>query len=94
MTAEIMSNVFLILAIGCVLCGVASSIMITAFLSKRGTKINYLFIRIYIYKYVNQYRKITKEESGKVGSLFYSFIVSFILALLFAIVGMILRITT
>ena len=94
MTAEIMSNFFLILAIVCVLCGVVSSIMITAFLSKRGNKINYLLIRIYIYRYINQYRKITKEENGKVGPLFYSFIASFILALLFAIVGMILKINT
>ena len=93
MTAEIMSNFFLILAIVCILCGVASSIMITAFLSKRGTKINYLLLRLYVYKYINQYRKITKEENGKVGSLFYSYIVSFILALLFAVVGMILKIT-
>ena len=91
---EIMINVFLILAIVCVLCGVVSSVLIIAFLFKRGNKINYLLIRIYIYKYINQYRKITIEETGKVGSLFYSFIVSFILALLFAIVGMILKINT
>ena len=94
MTAEIISNVFLILAIVCVLCGVVFSIMITTFLSKRGTKINFLLIRIYIYKYVNQYRKITEEETGKVGPLFYSFIVSFILALIFAIVGAVLKNTT
>ena len=68
--------------------------MITAFLSKRGTKINYFLIRIYIYKYINQYRKITMEENGKVGPLFYSFIVSFILALVFAIVGIVLKTTT
>ena len=89
-----MSNVFFALAIVCVLCGVVSSIEITLFLSKRGIKINYLLIRIYIIKYVNQYRKITKEENGKVGLLFYSYIVSFILALLFAIVGLILKTTT
>ena len=94
MTAEIVSNFFLILAIVCVLCGVVSSIMITASLSKRGTKINYLLIRIYIYKYINQYRKITIGENRKVGPLFYSFIVSFILALIFAISGAILKITT
>ena len=94
MTAEILSNVFLILAIVCVLCGVVSSIMITSFLSKRGTKINYFLIRIYIFKYVNQYRKITEGENGKVGPLFYSFIVSFILALLFAVVGAIIKVTT
>ena len=89
-----MSNVFLVLAIVSVLCGVVSSIMIATFVSKRGTKINFLFFRIYIYKYVNQYRKITTEENGKVGPLFYSFIVSFILALLFAIVGAILKVVT
>ncbi|MFC2032108.1 hypothetical protein ACFLUS_01870 [Chloroflexota bacterium] len=94
MTEEVMSNFFLILAIVCVLCGVLFSIMITAFISKRGTKINYLLIRIYIYKYVNQYRKTTIEENGKVGPLFYPFIISFILALIFAIVGAILKITT
>ena len=94
MTVEFMSNVFLVLATVCVLCGVVFSMMITAFVSKRGTKINYLLIRIYIYKYVNQYRKITIEENGKVGPLFYPFIVSFILALLFAIVGAILKNTT
>ena len=94
MTVEIMSNFFLILAIVCVLCGVVSSIMITAFLSKRGTKINYFLIRIYIIKYINQYRKITEEETGKVGPLFYSSVVSFILALLFAVVGAIIKVAT
>ena len=94
MTVEIISNFFLVLAIISVLCGVLFSIMITAFISKRGTKINYLLFRIYIFKYVNQYRKITIEENGKVGPLFYPFIVSFILALIFAIVGAILKNTT
>ena len=88
-----MNTVFLVLAIVSVLCGIVSSVMIAVFLSKRGIKINYLFFRIYIFKYVNQYRKITTEENGKVGPLFYSFIISFILALLFAIVGAILKAT-
>ena len=88
-----MINLFLVLAIVCVLCGVVSSVLIIAFLSKRGTKINYLLIKIYIYKYINQYRKITIEETGKVGPLFYSFIISFILALIFAIIGILLKIT-
>ena len=93
MTAEMLSNVFLVLAIVCLLCGVVSSIMITSFVSRRGTKINYFLIRIYIYKYINQYRKITEEETGKAGPLFYSFTISFILALFFAIVGAIMKAT-
>ena len=94
MTVEITGNLFLILALISVLFGVFFTILITAFISKRGTKINYLLFRIYIFKYVNQYRKITIEENGKVGPLFYPFIVSFILALIFAIIGAIIKTTT
>ena len=90
---EFTTNTFFVLAIICVLCGVVSSVLIISFLSTRGIKSNYLLLRIYIYKYVNQYRKITIEETGKVGPLFYSLITSFILALIFAIAGMVLKIT-
>ena len=90
---EIMINAFFVLAIVFLLCGVVFSVLIISFLSKRGIKINYLLIRIYIYKYVNQYRKITIEETGKVGPLFCPFITSLILALIFAIVGALLKIT-
>jgi len=67
--------------------------MIASFLSRHGIKINYLFLRVLIFKYVRQYRKITIEEIGKPGPLFYMFITTWNLALLFAIVGVILKIT-
>ena len=89
-----MSILFFVLALICVACGIAVSIMIASFLSKRGIKINYLFLRLFIFKYVRQYRKMTMEETGKPGPLFYSFITAWNLALLFAIVGIVLRITT
>jgi hypothetical protein len=73
--------------------GIATSIMITSFLSRRGIKINYLFLRLFVFKYVSQYRKITMGESGKPGPLFYSSIVAWNLALLLAIIGAILEIT-
>ena len=88
-----MSTLFLILALISVGWGIATSIMITSFLSKRGIKINYLLFRLLIFKYVRQYRKITMEETGKPGPLFYSVITAWNLTLLFAIVGIILRIT-
>jgi len=65
--------------------------MIVSFLSKRGFKINYLLIRLYIIKYIHQYWKITSEENGKPGYLFYAFIGTINAALLFTIVGIILR---
>jgi len=88
-----MSTLFFVLALIGVACGIATSIMVASFLSKRGIKINYLFFRVLIFKYVRQYRQITIEESGKPGPLFYSFITAWNLALLFAIVGIILKIT-
>ena len=88
-----MSTVFFILALISVACGIATSMMIASFLSNRGIKINYLFIRLFIFRYVRQYRQITMEETGKPGPLFYWFITSWNVALVFAIVGIILEIT-
>ena len=87
-----MSSVFFVLALISVGWGIANSVMITSFLSKRGIKINYLSLRIFIFKYVSQYRKITLEETGKPGPLFYLFVTAWNLALLFAIIGIILEI--
>jgi len=87
------STVFFILALISVACGIATSMMIASFLSKRSIKINYLFIRLFIFRYVRQYRQITMEETGKPGPLFYWFITSWNVALVFAIVGIILEIT-
>lgn len=86
-----MSTLFFILALIGVAWGIATSIMITSFLSKRGIKINFLLFRLFIFKWVGQYRKITIEETGRPGPLFYRFITSWNLALVFAIVGAILR---
>jgi hypothetical protein len=89
-----MSMFFFIPALVSVIFGIVFMIMITSFLSNRGIKINYIFLRLYIIKYVHQYRKITMEENGKPGNLFYAFIVSMNLALVLAVIGIILKNTT
>ncbi len=86
-----MSNIFLVLAVICVLCGVISSIMIVSFLSNHGVKINYFLLRLLLPKYVSQYRKIAIEETGKPGFLYYSFVVSMVSALVLAVIGLLLR---
>jgi hypothetical protein len=82
-----MSTVLFVLALIGVASGVAASIMIASFLSKRGIKINYLFIRLFIFGYVQRYRQITMQESGKPGPLFHLFVISWGLALVFAVAG-------
>ena len=86
-----MSMFFFIPALVSVIVGIVFMIMIVSFLSKRGIKINYIFFRLYIIKYIHQYRKITIEENGKPGNLFYAFIVSMNLALVLAVIGIILK---
>jgi len=85
---------FFIPALVSVIFGIVFMIMIVSFLSERGIKINYLLIRLYIIKYIAQYREITIEENGKPGNLFYAFIVSMNLALVLAVIGIILRNTS
>jgi len=86
-----MSMFFFIPALVSFIFGIVFMIMITSFLSNRGIKINYIFLRLYIIKYVHQYRKITVEENGKPGNLFYPYIVSMSLALVLAVIGIILK---
>ncbi|MEJ2705442.1 MAG: hypothetical protein P8Z79_23625 [Sedimentisphaerales bacterium] len=89
---RIMSILFLVVAILSAFWGVVSSVVIASFLSKRGVKVNYIFLRVLMLKYIHQYRKMTIQESGRPGPWFYSFVVSMNLALICAIAGIVLHI--
>lgn len=86
-----MANAFLIAALVFLGLFVIFSIMIVNEVSKRGTKINFFLLRLYIIKYIQQYKQITKQETGKVGPLYYPCVVSVNLAWIFAIAGFLLR---
>jgi hypothetical protein len=86
-----MANALLILAFVFVGLFVVFSIMIVHELSKRGVKINFFLLRLYIIKYIHQYKQLTVKETGKIGPLYYPCIASVNLALVLAIVGLILR---
>jgi len=86
-----MSDLFFALAIISVAWGTVSSIVISSFLSKRGIKINLLFFRILVLKYIDQYHSITRQENGKPGPWFYSYIISMNLALVFVILGVVIK---
>ena len=85
-----MATLILILALGFMVSFVVLSMMIAHQLAKRGIKINILWLRLFIIKYIHQYRKITLEETGKVGPLFYPCLASVNIALVLSIVGLIL----
>jgi hypothetical protein len=85
------SNLFLGMALASVSWGIVSMIAITNFVYERGTKINFFLYRIYIIKYVSQYKRLTEEENGEPGPWFYSFVISMNMALVLTVVGAILK---
>jgi hypothetical protein len=85
------ADLFLGMALVSVGWGIVSMIAITNFVAERGTKINFFLYRIYIIKYVSQYKQITEAEDGRPGPWFYSFVISMNMALVFTIIGAFLK---
>ena len=83
-----LSNVIVGIALVSVVWGVVSAIAIASYLSNRGRKINIIFFRILILQYIHEYYEITKQENGKPGGWFYSYVGSMNLALVMAVIGL------
>lgn len=78
------------------LCGVWNGIaggMIYFDLRGRGEKVNFFLLRMMAPWYAYRYRRITREETGRTGSLFYHWVVSINSALVFAVVAIVLKLT-
>ncbi len=77
-----MNIVLITIGVFSIIIYIISTIMIYIFLKKRNEKIeNFIFINFFIFRYVSNYKRITKDETGKVGNLFYSWLISIDLAL-------------
>ena len=81
-----MTTLLVPLILACVVWAVVASILITRELEKRGISIEYLWLRVMILKYVEQYRKVTREETGRVGSLFYHYVIPLCVALVLVVI--------
>lgn len=86
-----MSNVLIGIALVAVVWGIVSALAMMSHLAGRGHKVNWLLIRLLIFKYMHQYQEVTRQENGKTGPWFYSYIISMNLALVCAVIGAILR---
>jgi hypothetical protein len=87
-----MNEILIIIASLLVIVFVITTIMIYAFLKERNVKLeSFVFIRIFIFKYVSKYKTITKNETGKIGYLYYLWIISINLALLCIVLSLILK---
>ena len=81
--------VLLILASG-LWAGIAS-VLIARNLEKRGVSVSLLWLRVMIFKYLGQYRKVTLEETGRIGPLFYHYVIPLNVALALVIILLVRR---
>ncbi len=72
-----MQILFIALGAASIVVYITAAIMIYAYLKERDKTIaSFLLINLYIFRYVSQYREITKKENGQIGPLYYLWIIS------------------
>ena len=79
------------LALACVIWSVVTIIRITAFLDKRGIKTPVPFWGFYLFRNMGRYKETTIKETGKVGSLYYQYVIPINAALLLALAALFVR---
>ena len=81
-----MSAWLICLILVCGVWAVAASLLIARDLERRGVHLSYLWLRVMILKYLSQYRQVTLQETGQVGSLFYHYVIPLNMALVLTII--------
>ena len=76
----------------CAIWAIVASLLIARDLERRGIPVSFVWLRLMVIKYLHQYSKVTHEETGRVGPLFYHYViplnVALILAVLVALLGL------
>ncbi len=85
--------IFGVLAAVGVIWNVVTSLLIFSSLQRRGIPVSFIWLRALAPKYAHQYKVITRRESGKTGPLFYHWIISINLALVFAVAAILVEMT-
>ena len=76
----------IVLALLCAVWAGVASIAIARDLSRRGQSVNIFWLRVMILKYLHEYARVTREETGSVGPLFYHYVVPLNVALVLVII--------
>lgn len=79
----------LALALACMVWNIVTNVRIFADLRSRGAKLSLFWWRLMFPAYAHRYRKITEQETGRAGPLFYQWIISINAALVATIAGLI-----
>ena len=88
---ETVGTLLLVLALPLVVVGVASMVAMASALRARGEAVDWVFLRLFLPRYIARYRAATIRETGRAGPLFRVFVISMNLALVLVVLGLLLR---
>jgi hypothetical protein len=77
----------------CAIWAVTAAVLIARDLDKRGVRVRFVWLRLMIIPYLHQYARITQAETGRVGALFYRYVVPLNVALVLAIAMAVVALT-
>lgn len=77
-----MQSVYLNLMLLFAVLFVVTTMAIYNFLHRKGEKVNFLWLKMMMISYVDRYREITRKENGRVGILYYFWVLAINLTLL------------
>ncbi|MHC5039745.1 MAG: hypothetical protein ACYTHM_20770 [Planctomycetota bacterium] len=84
-------HIILIPAIPLVVWAIIAAFLMARELEKRGHEVSFIWMRLMIFKYIHQYTRVTREETGRVGPLLYHYVIPLNLALVLVIVFAVLK---
>ncbi|MBN2398773.1 MAG: hypothetical protein JXI33_00365 [Candidatus Aminicenantes bacterium] len=84
-------NFLSFIAIACVIWSIVTAIRITMFLDRRGLKTPGPFWGFYIFRNLGDYRKTSIQEDGKIGPLYYQYVIPINVALFCALAALGIR---
>lgn len=87
----LVSNIFIALAAVCAVWAVVAAILLARAMERYGTKTSFLFVGVMVFRNLQRYKEVTRQESGKTGPLFYAYVVPINLAWIFALAAWAVR---
>lgn len=83
--------IFSFLAIAGALWATVAAVLIAIHLEKKGIKTPFLLFKFYMFRNQRLYKEFTLKESGKIGPLFYQFVVPINAALFCGLAAVVIR---
>ena len=74
-------TVYIGLLLVCATWAVSASLLLVRELEQRGLAVNIAWLRLALFQHLQQYRRITRQETGRTGPLFYHYVIPLNVAL-------------